>query len=225
VNRAVGHDRLRVSLMMVLTFVTGVLDAVGYLALDKVFTGNMTGNIVILGMALAGGDDLPVLGPLLALLSFTLGAFVAGLVLRGSGAAWGPRHSALLLGGAGLAVAVGVWFIAIGGHPGLTAVTIAAPVIALQMGVQAMVARHLAVRDMTTVVVTSTLTSLAGESFVGGGKGTVWNRRFAAIAVILIGAALGTLALRLHVSVPIIAAAALTIGVVLVGHRRWSDPA
>jgi len=47
---------------IILTFVTGIVDAVGFLALDRVFTGNMTGNIVILGMGVAGADDLPVLG-------------------------------------------------------------------------------------------------------------------------------------------------------------------
>jgi uncharacterized membrane protein YoaK (UPF0700 family) len=36
-------------LMMVLTFTTGIIDAVGYLGLDRVFTANMTGNVVILG--------------------------------------------------------------------------------------------------------------------------------------------------------------------------------
>ena len=46
--------RTQLWLMMALTFVTGVVDAVGYLGLDKVFTGNMTGNIVILAMGLAG---------------------------------------------------------------------------------------------------------------------------------------------------------------------------
>ncbi|MGQ4427380.1 DUF1275 family protein, partial [Streptomyces violaceoruber] len=41
--------------MLALTFATGVVDAVGYLRLDQVFAGNMTGNVVILGMAATGG--------------------------------------------------------------------------------------------------------------------------------------------------------------------------
>src|SRR5690606_36157903 len=60
------RDRLHLVLMLALTFSTGIADAVGYLGLDRVFTGNMTGNVVILGMALAGADGLPVAGPLLA---------------------------------------------------------------------------------------------------------------------------------------------------------------
>ena len=58
--------------LLVLTAATGAVDGVSYLALDRVFTGNMTGNVVILGMALVGGDGLPVLGPLLAWALFVL---------------------------------------------------------------------------------------------------------------------------------------------------------
>ena len=60
--------------MLALTFATGIIDAVGYLGLDRVFTGNMTGNVVVLGMALAGGNGLPVVGPLVALAGFVAGA-------------------------------------------------------------------------------------------------------------------------------------------------------
>lgn len=71
---AAPAERLHAVLMIALTFTTGINDAVGYLGLDKVFTGNMTGNVVILGMGVAGGDGLPVLGPALALAGFMAGA-------------------------------------------------------------------------------------------------------------------------------------------------------
>ena len=67
---AVPTGRMHLWLMLVLTFTTGINDAVGYLGLDKVFTGNMTGNVVVLGMALAGGSGLPIVGPALALVGF-----------------------------------------------------------------------------------------------------------------------------------------------------------
>ena len=53
---AVPADRLHLVLMLVLTFTTGIVDAVGFLGLDRVFTGNMTGNVVILGMAAEGAE-------------------------------------------------------------------------------------------------------------------------------------------------------------------------
>ncbi|KAH2775500.1 hypothetical protein KXW38_001910, partial [Aspergillus fumigatus] len=91
----VDQTRLRLWLMMVLTFVTGLVDAVGYLRLDRVFTGNMTGNIVILGMGLAGGDDLPVVGPLAALGAYVAGAAVAGRLVHRHRPAWKPVVTAI----------------------------------------------------------------------------------------------------------------------------------
>src|SRR3954465_2320660 len=93
--RTIPADRMHLCLMLVLTFTTGINDAVGYLGLDKVFTGNMTGNVVVLGMALAGGSGPPVLGPALALLGFLAGAAAGGRTLKYAGPAWTPRTTGL----------------------------------------------------------------------------------------------------------------------------------
>src|SRR4051812_5507370 len=92
---ALPSERVHLAAMLCLTFVTGIVDAVGYLGLDRVFTGNMTGNVVILGMGLIGADDLPVLGPSLALVGFLIGAAVAGRVLWRSPGVWNTRMTAL----------------------------------------------------------------------------------------------------------------------------------
>src|ERR1700712_835593 len=91
-------ERMHLGLMLALTFTTGIVDAVGYLGLDRVFTGNMTGNVVILGMALVGADNLPILGPALALLGFMAGAALGGRVLRHSDKAWTGLTTWLFLG-------------------------------------------------------------------------------------------------------------------------------
>src|SRR3978361_303195 len=88
-------DRLHLVLMLVLTFSTGIVDAVGYLGLDRVFTANMTGNVVILAMALTGADNLPIVGPIVALVGFVVGAMLAGLLLRGAPKGWHRRVTAL----------------------------------------------------------------------------------------------------------------------------------
>ena len=85
--------RRHLVLMLALTFTTGIVDAVGYLGLDRVFTANMTGNVVILGMAVVGAEDLPVLGPAIALFAFLAGAAVGGRVLRTAPAGWSHRTS------------------------------------------------------------------------------------------------------------------------------------
>ncbi|CAN5737990.1 YoaK family protein [soil metagenome] len=214
---------------IILTFVTGIVDAVGFLALDRVFTGNMTGNICIRGMGLAGADYLPVLVPAIALAAFTAAAFAAGLALRKPRAAnppgWHDRVTLLLVLGAVVLTAltfVAVW---VGDHAAPAVAIVMAAATAAVMGSQAVVARAVGVADMTTVVVTSTLASLAGETWTRGGKGVLFNRRLGAIVVIFAGALVGALLLKLHIAVPFGLAAALTAVVAFLGHLRLSPRA
>ena len=214
-----GH--LRLWSMMVLTMVTGMLDAVGYLGLDRIFTGNMTGNIVILGMGVAGEDGLPIVGPLVALFAFVLGAALAGVTLRSAEPGWNVRVTVIFTMGTLGLVAAGVTLLVVdveGNSPLGIAI---ASVIAVDMGAQALAARFLAVKDMTTVVVTSTITSLAGESFVGQGPGRLFNRRLWAILVLFVGAVVGALLLRVDIAIPVLLGAALTAAVAALGHWAW----
>lgn len=215
-------QRLALAATIALTFVTGVVDAVGFLALDRVFTGNMTGNIVILGMGVAGADDLPVLGPAIALAAFTAAAFAAGLVLRAGEKGWQHRVTVLLTLGAVTLTALTVVAVVVGDDGGAAVQIVMAAATAAVMGSQAMVARAVAVADMTTVVVTSTLASLAGETWTRRGGSVLLNRRFGAIATIFAGAVVGALLLRWHIAVPFALSAALTAAVAVLGHLRLS---
>jgi len=211
--------RIHLILMLVLTFSTGIIDAVGYLGLDRVFTGNMTGNVVILGMALMGADGLPVLGPSIALVGFVLGAAVAGRVLKKESAGWSRRTTVLIA-----VVGICLLLTAIALFSGMhhlaqgAALTITG-FIAAAMGLQAATARHLAVKDVTTVVVTSTLTGLAADSPLGGGSGKYWERRLLAVALILVGAAVGAAFLQVHIGLGVLFTGMLAIGVALAGER------
>ncbi len=214
-------------LMLTLTFSTGVVDAVGYLGLDRVFTANMTGNVVILGMALTGAEDLPVIGPCLALVAFVLGAALVGRVLRRTAEGWTRAFTLVIaLVGAGLAVLSGVTT-ALGdaipvreGATPPTAVLVVTAALGLLMGAQAAAARRLAVKDVTTVVVTSTLTGLAADSRFAGGGGEGWRRRLGAVVLILAGAAAGAALLHWHVGAGLAAAASITLVSALLGHLR-----
>ncbi|AQA01756.1 DUF1275 family protein [Mycobacterium sp. MS1601] len=217
------------ALTIALTFVTGIVDAVGFLALDRVFTGNMTGNIVILGMGVAGADDLPVLGPAIALAAFTAAAWVAGLTLRKPRAenppGWHHRVTVLLTLGAVILALLTLAAVWVSDHAAPAVEIVMAAVTAAVMGSQAVVARAVAVADMTTVVVTSTLASLAGETWTKGGKGALVNRRLGAIVVIFAGALVGALLLKLHIAVPFGLAATVTAVVAWRGHRVLSPRA
>jgi len=210
--------------MLALTFSTGVIDAVGYLGLDRVFTGNMTGNVVILGMAIVGADDLPVLGPVLALAGFMAGAALGGRVLKRAAGAWMP-HTTTLFGLVGVVMVV-LAIVLLAVEDDLTrplALTVTT-LLGGAMGVQASTARFIAVKDVTTVVVTSTITGLASDSVLGSGKGGGSGRRFLAVVLILAGAAIGALLLRWHLGAGLLLAGGLTLVVTLIGALHARHP-
>ncbi len=226
---AVPADRLHLWLMLALTFTTGVVDAVGYLGLDRVFTGNMTGNVVILGMALVGAAGLPILGPALALVGFMAGAALGGRVLRRAAGAWTPLTT-WLFGGVGLVtLALAVVLMVVGDDParplGVTVTTL----LGAAMGAQAATARFIAVKDVTTVVVTSTITGLAADSWLGSGQGSGGHslRRALAVVLILAGAAAGAALLRWHLGAGLLLAALVILAATYVGaaHHRLTRSA
>ncbi|MDN4474788.1 YoaK family protein [Demequina sp. SYSU T00192] len=217
-------DRMRrnpssahLGLMLALTFSTGIIDAVGYLGLDRVFTGNMTGNVVILGMGLAGDTGLPIVGPLFALAGFMGGAAAGGRALRGAADAWTARHT-VLFAIVGVVIALAAVPASVVEQPGEAlqyAITFA---LGAAMGCQAAAARHVAVKDVTTVVVTSTITGLASDSVLGKGGGQPWKRRAGAIVLIGAGALTGALLLELHIGAGMALSAVITIVVAWLGH-------
>lgn len=218
-------ERVHLWLMLVLTFTTGINDAVGYLGLHRVFTGNMTGNVVVLGMALVGRTALPVAGPALALLGFMVGAFVTGRSLREVTEPWTARVTAVFGFVAAVMLASGVGLAILGEHPSRPEVVTTAAAIA--MGAQAAAARHIGVKDVTTVVVTSTITGLAAELGTAPWRGGGTARRLVTIVLILLGAVLGALAWRWHLSAGFLVAGVLVAGVTTVGelHRRTAAAA
>ena len=68
--------------LLALTFTTGLVDAVSYLALGRVFTANMTGNVVLLGFGIAGSGGLPVVAPIVSVGAFLIGAGAGGMLVR-----------------------------------------------------------------------------------------------------------------------------------------------
>ena len=197
--------------LLVLTFTTGVVDAVSYLGIGHVFTANMTGNIVFLGFGIAGSGGLPVLAPLISLAAFLLGAGAGGILARRIGDRH-PLHLGVALAiEVSLILAAAVLAAAIDVHAnGLSGDSVIA-LIALAMGVRNATVRRLAVPDLTTTVLTMTLTGLAADPplFGGGDGGSV--RRGAAVLAMLAGALAGALLLKSSLALPLAAAAALAL--------------
>jgi uncharacterized membrane protein YoaK (UPF0700 family) len=178
----------------------------------------MTGNVVVLGMALAGADGLPWVGPLIALFAFMAGAVAGGRTLRRESTGWNTRTSWSFTAVAAVLAALTCATAVAGGVPPKPWEIVITTALAGAMGFQAAVARHLAVKDVTTVVVTSTITGLAADSRLAGGTGGLWRRRAAAVALIALGALLGALLLRVHIAVPLGVATAVSAAAAVLGH-------
>lgn len=187
--------------LLILTASTGCVDAVSYLALDKVFTGNMTGNVLFIGFSLVGAGSAPLLNNTLALLGFALGAMVGGRIVGRNAPKGLPGTSrAILIGGAVLMIALAVYWVVVHtlSYPALLTVT---ALLAVVMGAQVSAVKPVGNSDVTTIVVTNTLANLARDSRLAGGTGKNWFPRLAAILAMGIGAAIGG-ALVAHVGGP-----------------------
>jgi uncharacterized membrane protein YoaK (UPF0700 family) len=199
-----------VPMMLVLTVITGVVDAASYLRLGHVFVANMTGNVVFLGFAIAGAQGLSAVSSLVALGAFLLGAVVGGKL----GARWVEHRGRVLRAGSGAQAALLVLALVVGvsvSQPLSSGARYALLVpLALAMGVQNAAAQRLAVPELTTTVLTRTLTGIASEATLAGGAGAKLGRRFLAVAAMLIGALIGGL-LALHVSIGAAIAVALAL--------------
>jgi uncharacterized membrane protein YoaK (UPF0700 family) len=169
------------ALLLGLTVVTGLVDAVSVLSLGRVFVANMTGNVVFVGFALAG---------------FLVGAWAGGLVHTRAGGNRGRLlFNSMLLELALLAIAGVIAQVQAVPYSRSAADAIAG-VAAVGMGLQNATARQLAVPDLTTSVVTMTLTGLATE--VRARNRSTIVRRVLAVVTMLGGAVVGAL-LVLHV--------------------------
>ena len=183
------------ALLVVLTITTGLIDAVSVLGLGRVFTANMTGNIVFLGFALARVPEFSARRSLAALAAFLIGAVIGGRLgtrLDHSRQRWllsvAVIESSLLF-----AAALGASGYDSGALAPVARLYALIALTALAMGIRNATARRLAVPDLTTTVLTLTLTGLAADSWLAGGGNPRWRRRVASVAAMLGGAVVGGL--------------------------------
>ena len=202
--------------LIALTFSTGLIDAVSFISLGHVFTANMTGNVVLLGFAVGGATGLSAARSGASLLAFMAGALFGGMInVRHSG--WTQMRllkraivieAALLLMAAGFAASAGTKSEI---PPSLAYGLIV--LMALAMGVRSAVVRKLAVPDLTTTVLTLTVTGIASDSSLAGGANPRWRTRVTAVITMFAGAAAGAMFLRYGVFVPLGASSLLLFAV------------
>jgi uncharacterized membrane protein YoaK (UPF0700 family) len=214
-------------LLLVFTIVTGLVDAVSYLELGHVFVANMTGNVVFLGFAVADAKDFSIPASLLAIAAFLGGALAGGRLATNLG-----NHRGRLLAVAtaieialvGAAAVVSMLGLVPGGNVVQYVLIV---LLAVAMGLQNATARRLAVPDLTTTVLTLTLTGIAADSTLAGGANPNPGRRIVATLAMFVGAGVGAL---LIFQVGTVAALALALallvsnGILAYRHSSSSDP-
>lgn len=181
-------------LLLALTVVTGLVDAFSYLVLGHVFVANMTGNVIFTGFAIAGASGFSLGASLTALGAFAVGALAAGRVAHHVRAHRGRLLRLTLVLHTALALAAYV------------VAQVAAPTFAtetrytlivllgLAMGVQNATARTLAVPDLTTTVLTLTITGMAADNTAAGGAGGKFGRRGLSTLTMFAGGLVGAVA-------------------------------
>ena len=192
-------------LLHVATAVTGLIDAISYLALGHVFTANMTGNVVFLAFAVAGAPGLSITRSLTALIAFLIGALIGGRVAPRLSEVFTPSwittalslESVLLLAATLAAIN---FRDSSGSSFQLYSIIV---LTACAMGIRNATVRKMAIPDLTTTVLTLTVTGLAADSKFAGGTSPRWRRRLLAVLLMFFGAVIGTLLLRRSLVLPL----------------------
>lgn len=189
-------------MLFVLTMVTGLVDAISYLKFGHIFVANMTGNVVFFGFALGGAQDISISSSITAIAAFLAGALFGGRLGSSHGYHRGrflaiSSYIKIILVGVALVASI-----AATSHDDVVTHYLLIVLLGLAMGLQNAVARRLGVPDLTTTVLTLTLTGLAANSTMAGGNNPRAFRRIMAALTMLIGAAIGSvLVLNLGISI------------------------
>lgn len=217
-------DRRIVLGLIVLTLTAGMIDAVAFLALERVFAANMTGNLVVLGFAIAGEPTLQIGGPLLALAAFLAGAGLFGLIDRSRESRHRMLARMVRIEVASVAVA-GVVAIDYAAEDEARRLVMTA-LLAGAMGVRNATIRRVAIPELRTTVLTLSIAGFAADEAVGGRHRAGDRLRLVGIVAMLAGAIVSAL---LVLNAPLVWALALIVAVELgalaaLGRARPREP-
>jgi uncharacterized membrane protein YoaK (UPF0700 family) len=187
---ALAAEDLRDLLLILLTFGAGAVDAISFLGLGRVFTGNMTGNIVLLGLSAGRAAGGEVTRSAVSLVAFSAAVFLVWWASRrvredrlplevvGAFALEAVAQAGLLAG----------WLLSSARPSGaLEAVLVGLSAVA--MGLQSAAVVRLGVRGISTTYVTGTLTGLISGVVTLSGSPRDWIRRGLVLVALLAGAA------------------------------------
>ncbi len=203
-------QRLTVTALLLLTFATGLVDAVSVLVLGHVFVANMTGNVIFLGFWFVPHSGVDLMAAVVAFASFVAGAMLGGRLARHLDA----KVRRWLVGALGLEVVALSALSVLAGAGVLTyhgtgrLILIAG--LAVVFGTQNATARQFGVQELSTTVLTQTIVGIGFDSRLAGGTGHREKLRYGVVLTMCGGAVLGA-TLTLWTVAPVIAIAATVV--------------
>ncbi len=203
-------ERLTVVALLLLTFATGLVDAISVLVLGHVFVANMTGNVIFLGFWFVPHSGVDMTAGVVAFISFLIGTVIGGRfarhldyeVRRWLTAALGTEVVLLTV----LAILAGTGVVSY--HDNGKLILIGG--LAITFGAQNAAARQFGVQELSTTVLTSTIVGIGVDSRLAGGTGDREKLRYTVVLTMLAGAAVGATMSRFMVA-PVIGLAAAVV--------------
>jgi uncharacterized membrane protein YoaK (UPF0700 family) len=203
-------ERTTIVCLLLLTFSTGIVDAISVLVLGHVFVANMTGNVIFLGFWFAPHTVVDMTAALVAFVSFVTGAILGGRLARhldGDVRRW-------LTVALGIEVVMLVTLSILSGtgvldyHDNTKLILIAG--LAVTFGIQAATARQFGIQELSTTVLTTTIVGIGFDSRLAGGTGHRERLRYSVVLTMCAGALVGATLTRWFVA-PVIAIAAVVV--------------
>ncbi|OBK15827.1 YoaK family protein [Mycobacterium asiaticum] len=217
----VSH-RLTVTALLLLTFSTGLADAISVLVLGHVFVANMTGNVIFLGFWFAPKSTVDLTAAAVAFPTFVTGTIVGGRLTRHFGERTRPWLTialgieVVLLAVLSILAGTGVLHY----HDNTKLFLIGG--MAIAYGLQHSTARQFGIQELTTTVLTSTIVGLGVDSRLAGGTGQREKLRYSVVCAMCAGAVVGATITRVAVA-PVLVLAAATVGISLSIFRFGPD--
>ncbi|HET9875702.1 MAG TPA: YoaK family protein [Mycobacterium sp.] len=211
-------ERLTVAALLLLTFATGLVDAISVLVLGHVFVANMTGNAIFLGFLFVPGAGIDLTAAVVAFGGFLVGAVIGGRMVR---LLWRQIRVWLTVAlGTEIALLAVLSILAGAGvlryHGGSKLILIVG--LAVAFGLQNSTARQFGIQELYTTVLTSTIVGIGVDSRLAGGTGRREKLRYSVILAMLAGAVSGATLSRVVVA-PVIALAAALVTVAMLLFR------
>jgi uncharacterized membrane protein YoaK (UPF0700 family) len=203
-------DRLTVTGLLLLTFATGLVDAISVLVLGHVFVANMTGNVIFLGFWFVADSGVDLTAALVAFASFVAGTVLGGRLARhldGHVRRWltvALGVEVMVLTALAILAGTGV----LDYHDNTKLLLIAG--LAITFGSQNATARQFGIQELSTTVLTSTIVGIGFDSRLAGGTGHREKLRYSVVLTMCAGAVVGATMTRFTVA-PVIVLTAVVV--------------